>query len=112
FEVQQYEALRKEGSRLYQLREKHQRELVAVQQRITAIEPLQDQADLLDRHVAAHAQLQAQMDQRQARRLQLEEKQQLLQEKRHELAQALAKLNKAEDALAKIEAHRAEGEEY
>ncbi len=112
FEVQQYETLRKEGNRLYQLRDKGQRDLAGVQQRIAAIEPLRSVADLLDERMALHAQLQAQSEQRQAKRLQLEEKQQLLMEKRNELTQALAKLNKAENALAKIEAHRAEGEEY
>jgi exonuclease SbcC len=111
-EVQQYETLRKEGNRLYQLREKSQHDLGAVQQRIAAIEPLQALADLHNERLAAHAQLQAQSEQRQARRLQMEEKQQMLQEKRNELALALAKLNKAENALAKIEEHRAEGEEY
>ncbi len=111
-EAQQYEALRKEGNRLYQLRDKCQRELAEVQQRIAAIEPLRTLADLLDERQIVHAQLQAQSEQRQAKRLQLEEKQQQLLEKRGELEQALAKLNKAENALAKIEAHRAEGEEY
>lgn len=111
-EAQQYEALRKEGNRLYQLRDRCQSELAAVQQRIAAIEPLRTLADLLDERQIVHAQLQAQSEQRQAKRLQLEEKQQQLLEKRGELTQALAKLNKAENALAKIEAHRAEGEEY
>jgi exonuclease SbcC len=111
-EAQQYEALRKEGNRLYQLRDRCQRELAALQQRIAAIEPLRALADLLDERQIVHAQLQAQSEQRQAKRLQLEEKQQQLLEKRGELTQALAKLNKAENALAKIEAHRAEGEEY
>lgn len=111
-EVQQYETLRKEGNRLYKVREKSQCDLAAVQQRIAEIEPRQAIADLHNERLAAYAQLQAQIEQRQARRLQLEEKQQQLQEKRNELAQALVKLNKAENALVKIEAHRAEGEEY
>lgn len=111
-EAQQYETLRKEGSRLYQQRDKSQQELDTVRQQIAAIEPQQALADLHNERLATCAQLQAQSEQRQARRLQLEEKQQQLQEKRNELEQALKKLNKAEQALAKIEAHRAEGEEY
>jgi exonuclease SbcC len=111
-EVQQYETLRKEGNRLYHLREKSQRDLETVRQAIAAIEPLQAVANLHNERLAAFAQLQAHSEQRQARRLQLTEKQQQLQEKQNELTQALVKLNKAERALAKIEAHRAEGEEY
>lgn len=112
FEAQQYETLRKEGSRLYQLREKCQQEQAAARRRIAEIEPLLALAELHDGRVAALAQLQAQSEQRQAKRLQLEEKQQLLQEKREDLTQTAAKLRKAEEAIAKIEAHRQEGEEY
>ncbi|HEY1353024.1 MAG TPA: SMC family ATPase [Ktedonobacteraceae bacterium] len=111
-EVQQYETLRKEGNRLYQLREKSQRDLEAVRSAIATRAPLQAVANLHNERLAAFAQLQAHSEQRQARRLQLAEKEQHLQEKQNELTQALAKLNKAERALAKIEMHRAEGEEY
>lgn len=111
-EVQQYETLRKEGSRLYQLREKSQREMDGVRQQLAEVEPLQALANLHDERIAHLAQLRAQSEQRQAKRLQLEEKQQILQEKQQDLAQTVAKLRKAEDAIAKIEAHRLEGEEY
>ncbi len=111
-EVQQYETLRKEGNRLYQLREKSRQEQATAKQRIAEIEPLQALADLHNERVAQLAQLQAQSAQRQAKRLQLEEKRQFLQEKQHDLAQTVAKLRKAEDTIAKIEAHRHEGEEF
>jgi exonuclease SbcC len=111
-DVQRYETLRKEGAKLYQAREKCQNELVAVQQRIAEIEPLQPLAELLsDRH--SHVTLlKSQSEQRQDKRLQMEEKQQSIQEKQAELRQALSRLNKAEKALESIEAHRQDGEEY
>ena len=112
FEAQQYEALRKEGNRLCQAREKSQREQVAISQRIAEIEPLKALAALRDERMAALARLNAQNEQRQTKRLQLEEKQQLLQEKREDLTQSAAKLRKAEETITKIEAHRREGEEY
>lgn len=111
-EAQQYESLRKDGNRLYQLREKSLREQAEARKRISDIEPLQAQADQLNQRIIQLSQLQAQSAHRQDKRLQLEEKQQSLQDKQNELAQALAKLNKAENAIAKIEAHRQEGEEY
>lgn len=111
-EVQQYETLRKEGSRLYQLREKSQRDQDKARQRIAEIEPLQALADQLNERIARLTLLKTQSEQRQEKRLQLEEKQHALQDRQNELAQALAKLNKAESAIEKIEAHRAEGEEY
>ena len=111
-EAQQYETLRKEGNRLYQLREKNQREQNEIRQRIAEIEPLQTLADQLNPRIAQLSQLRTQSEQRQDKRLQLEEKQQALLDKQNELAQALAKLNKAEDTIARIEAHRQEGEEY
>lgn len=111
-EAQQYETLRKEGTRLYQLREKSQREQNEAHQRIAEIEPLQPLADLRDERFTQVTALKAQIERRQEKRLQLEEKQQALQDRQNELAQALAKLNKAEDSIARIEAHRQEGEEY
>lgn len=112
FEAQQYEALRKEGNRLYQLREKSQQELVEVRKRIAEIEPLQPLADLLDERVRRLAQLETQSTQRGEKRLQMEEKQQAVQEKKTELKQAVAKLRHAEKAIALVEEHRQEAGEY
>jgi exonuclease SbcC len=112
FEAQQYETLRKEGNRLYQLREKSQQELVAIRKRIAEIEPLQPLADLLDERVRRLAQLETQITQRGEKRLQMEEKQQAVQEKKAELKQAAAKLRHAEKAIALAEEHRQEAEEY
>jgi len=111
-EVQRYNALRDEGTRIYRLREKSQREQDAARQRIAEIAPLQPLADQLNERQVRLTQLQMQHEQRQAKRLQLEEKQQLLQEKRQDLTQTVAKLRNAESAIARIEAHRQEGEEY
>ena len=111
-EVQQYESLRKEGNRLHQLREKSQREQEAARQQIAAIEPLQELADRHNERVARVAHLKAQGEQRQAKRLQLEEKRQFLAEKQNDLSATAAKLRKVEDTIAKIEAHRQEGEEF
>lgn len=111
-QAQQYEYLRKEGVRLHQLREKCQQEQRALQQRIVVIEPLQSLAEQLHERVTRVAQLEAQSTQRGAKRLQMEEKQQLWQEKKNDLEQTAAKLRKAEDVLTKIEEHRQEAEEY
>lgn len=111
-EAQRYETLRKEGARLYQLREKSQQELAEVQRRIAEVEPLQSLANLRDERLAQVTLLKTQREQRQDKLLQLEEKQQGMQEKQIELKQALTRLNKAEKALESIEAHRQEGEEY
>jgi exonuclease SbcC len=111
-EVQQYETLRKEGSRLYQLREKCQQEQATARQRIAEIEPLQPLADLLDERVTRLAQLEAQNAQRGTKRLQLEEKQQLWQEKKSDLEQTATKLRKTEGAIKRIENHRQEAEEF
>jgi exonuclease SbcC len=78
-EVQRYNALRDEGTRIYRLREKSQREQDAARQRIAEIAPLQPLADQLNERQVRLTQLQMQHEQRQAKRLQLEEKQQLLQ---------------------------------
>ncbi|MGH2480506.1 MAG: hypothetical protein ACRDHW_12700, partial [Ktedonobacteraceae bacterium] len=94
------------------MREKCQREQVVTRQRIAEIEPLQALAEQLNERVAHVARLEAQSKLRGQKRLQLEEKQQLVQEKRNELAQTVAKLRKAEDAITKIEEHRQEAEEY
>lgn len=112
FEAQQYEALRKEGNRLYQSREKSQQEQTEARKCIAEIEPLQALADQLNQRVATLAQLKTQSEQRQAKRLQMEERRQLLQDKQNDLAQTVAKLRKAEETIAKIEAHRQEAEEF
>ncbi len=111
-EVQQYEALLKEGRRIHQLREKCQQEQAKARQRVTEIEPLGPLAEQLGERVARVAQLQTQLTQRTQKRLQLEEKRQLLKEKHENLEQTLSKLRKAEDMIVKIEGHRQEAEEF
>lgn len=111
-QVQQYEYLRKEGTRLLQVRDKCQQEQDGARQRIAEIEPLQSLAEQFNERVARVAQLEAQSMQRGAKRLQMEEKQQLLQEKKSDLEQTAARLRKAEDTISKIEEHRQEAEEY
>lgn len=111
-EVQQYDALRKEGSRLYQLREKCQQDQANARQRIAEIEPLRPLADQLEDRVAVLAQLKSQSEQRTTKKLHLEQKQQELQEKKAELVSTAAKLRSTEEIIKKIEAHRSEGEEF
>jgi len=111
-EAQHYEELRVAGSRLYKSREKAQQDQAGARQRIAEIEPLQALANLNDERVANHAKLKAQRDQRTAKRLQLEKGQKLLQERLDARAQAAGRLLQIEDAIAKIEAHRQEAEEY
>lgn len=111
-EVQQYETLRKEGARLHQLREKAQQEQAAARQRIAEIEPLHPLAEQLEDRVAALAQLKSQSEQRTSKKMHLEQKQQELQEKKAELIATAARLRTTEEIIKKIEAHRAEGEEF
>lgn len=111
-DAQRYEELRKEGARLYQAREKCQNELAEVRRRIAEVEQLKPLANLLQERHDRVMLLRTQGEQRQEKRLQLEEKQQAMQEKQHELKQALTKLNKAEKAIAQVEAHRLDAEEY
>lgn len=111
-QVQQYENLRREGARLHQVREKCQQEQAGARQRIAEIEPLQPLAELLNERVARVAQLEALSAQRGAKRLQLEEKQQLRQEKKNDLEQTAARLRKVEENINRIEEHRQEAEEY
>ncbi|HEX7736928.1 MAG TPA: AAA family ATPase [Ktedonobacteraceae bacterium] len=111
-DARRYEELREAGVKIYRAREKSQNELARVQRRIAEIEPLQELASQLNERNARVALLKNQSEQRQDKRLQLEEKQQAMQEKQNELKQALAKLNKAEKVIETIESHRSEGEEY
>jgi DNA repair protein SbcC/Rad50 len=112
WEVREYENLRKEGTRLYKLREGLQQQQATTHQRIAAIEPLQPLADQLHERLEHITRLNGQRDQRTAKKLQLEEKQQALQEKKNELSQTVGKLRSAEEKIKKIEAHRQEGEEF
>jgi DNA repair protein SbcC/Rad50 len=111
-EAQRYEELRIAGGRLYKLREKARQDQAEASLRITEIEPLLALADLHNERVANQARLRAQRDQRTAKHLQLEKGQRLLQERLDAQAQTAARLRQIEDAIAKIEAHRQEAEEY
>ncbi len=111
-EVQQYEALRKDGIRLYERREKLQQDQLTHRQHIAEFEPLQPLAEQLQTYIERLARLKSQSEQRSAKKTQLDKQQRELQEKREELLQLTTRLRASEEALRKIEAHREQGEEY
>ncbi len=107
----QYEGIVEEGKRLVQqhatyLHQQQERTL-----RISAIEPLQPAAALLNERVEALVQLQERLKERAGLQMQLHEKQDQLRAKQEEREKFSARIRKAESAIAKIEEHRLEAQE-
>ncbi|HLJ34458.1 MAG TPA: SMC family ATPase [Ktedonobacteraceae bacterium] len=109
--VKLYDSLVVEGKRLVQQRDEYLKKQEALQHTITAIEPLQPVADLLQERMEVMAKLQAQVNERGLKLRQMNEKREQVRQKLDERENISTRLRKAESNIAKIEEHRSEAEE-
>lgn len=109
-QVERYEAIVKEGKRVRQQLDTSMQQQETAQHRIALIEPLHPLAALLPERIELLANLRARANERGSKQKQWQEKRNELGIKLEDRETSAARLRQVEDAIAGIEAHRAEAE--